>query len=232
MRAAILVAILTFAGAASAADTRTTRQVDAFTAVVVAAPITVYFTQGDAESLALEGDPSALAQLDTVVENGRLKLEQRTRERVPLMSKVKAYVTGRDIRRLSISGAGDIVVNSPLRTGDLKLAIAGSGDIHIAQLTAAKVDIDIGGSGDITVAGKADSVASSIAGSGGLRAGRLEVGEARVSIAGSGDATLWPRAKLSASIIGSGDVRYYGDPAVRTSIVGSGDVRRMGAAPS
>ena len=231
MRIASFLVCLSLAFAASAADKRETRAVGSFNAIGVSAPITVYLKQGDKESLEVEGDEDALAKLDTFVENGSLKFEQKTREHVRLMGKVKAYVTAREVRALAISGAGDIRSDA-LRTGDVKLAIAGSGDIRIAQLTAGKVEASIGGSGDITVAGKADSIQGSIGGSGDLRAGRLEVGEAKISVAGSGDATLWSRDAITASVVGSGDIRYYGDPKVRTSIIGSGSVKRLGATGS
>jgi hypothetical protein len=228
MRIASFLVCLSLALAASAADKRETRAIGSFNAIALEAPITVYLTQGCKESLVLDGDEEALAQLGTYVENGSLHLEKKTREHLRLMSKVKAYVTAREIRALAISGAGDIR-SETLRTGDLKLAIAGSGDIRIAQLNASNVEASIGGSGDITVAGKADSIHGSIGGSGDLRAGKLEVGEAKVSVAGSGDVTLWTRDTISASVVGSGDVRYYGDPKVRTSIIGSGSVKRLGA---
>ena len=232
MRLASLLACIPLAFAAAAADKRETRAVGSFNAIGLAAPVTVYLTQGDKESLVVEGDEEALAKLDTFIEKGTLKFEQKTREHVRFMGKVKAYVTAREIRALAISGSGDIR-SEALRTGDLKLSISGSGDIHIAQLTAAKVDASIGGSGDISVAGKADSIQGSIGGSGDLRAGRLEVGDAKVSVAGSGDVTLWTRDSLTASVAGSGDIRYYGDPKVRsTSVMGSGSVKRIGAAGS
>ena len=232
MRLASFVACLSLAFAASAADKRETRDASGFQGIGVSAPITVLLTQGDTESLVVEGDDSALAELDTYVENGTLHLRQRTKEHVRLMGKVKAYVTAREIRTLAISGSGDIRATA-LRTGDVKLAIAGSGDIHVERLTAAKVVAAIGGSGDIVVAGTADSLDGSVAGSGDLRAGKLEVAEAKISIAGSGDVVLWARSSLTASIVGSGDVRYYGDPALRkTSVIGSGSFRRMGASPS
>ena len=227
----LMAACLALAVAASAADRRETREVGAFKSIGVSAPIRVELTQGDADSVVVEGDEGALAQLEAIVENGALKLRQKTRERVPKMDKVKAFVTARNVEALSISGSGDI--RSPsIRGGDLQLSISGSGDMRIAQLAASKVAVSVSGSGDVHVAGKADSISASIAGSGDLRAARLEVRDAHVSIGGSGAVTLWARDKLSARIAGSGDLRYYGDPSVNTSVAGSGSVKRVGATPS
>ncbi|HUQ27572.1 MAG TPA: head GIN domain-containing protein [Usitatibacter sp.] len=231
-RYACIAACLWLALAASAADRRETRSLPSFKAIGVSAPIRVELTQGDADSLVVEGDEEALAQLETFVENGALKLRQKTRERVPKLDRVKAYVTARNIESLSISGSG--YIGSPaIRAADLQVSISGSGDLRIGQLTARKLDLSVSGSGDIHVAGTADSVSASITGSGDVKAAKLQAGEVSVSIAGSGAATLWVRDKLSARIAGSGDLRYYGDPPyVSKSIAGSGSVKRAGATPS
>ena len=204
----VLMAACLTGAATFASDKRETRATEPFSAIGVSAPITVYLTQGDAYSLVIEGDEAVITQLETVVENGSLKLRQKTHEHIRGMGKVKAYVTARDLTALAISGSGDIIATT-LRTGDVKLAISGSGDI--------------------VVAGKADSLDASIAGSGDLRARDLEVADAKVSIAGSGDVATWTRSNLSVSIVGSGDVTYVGDPAVHQSVLGSGSVRRVAA---
>lgn len=228
---ACMAACLALAVAASAADRRETRTVASFKAIGVSAPIRVELTQGDAEGVVIEGDEAALAQLETIVENGALKLRQKTRDHVPRMDKVKAYVTARSIESLSVSGSG--AIRSPaLRAASLELSISGSGDVRIGSLTATKLDLSVSGSGDVHVAGTAESISASISGSGDVKAGKLQAGDASVSIAGSGAATLWVRDKLSARIAGSGGLRYYGDPSLRKSIAGSGSVRRVAATPS
>ena len=232
MKTLLFAACLAAAFGAYAADKRETRDVSGFDGLGVSAPIRVELKQGDADSLVVEGEESALAQLETYVERGSLMLRQRSRGHVRYMDKVKAYVTMKDIRAISSSGAGDIRAGA-LRTGDVKLAVAGSGDLHIAELTAKMVHAAVAGSGDLTVAGRADSLEAGVAGSGDLKAGRLEVADAKVGVAGSGSASVWARASLHASVAGSGDLRYFGDPALRkTSVTGSGSLRRAGASPS
>jgi len=111
--------------------------------------------------------------------------------------------------------------------------VAGSGDLHVADLTAKRVHAAVAGSGNLDLAGRADALEAGIAGSGDLKAGKLEVADAKVGVAGSGSASVWARASLNASVAGSGDVRYFGDPAVRkTSVTGSGTLRRAGPDPS
>jgi Putative auto-transporter adhesin, head GIN domain len=215
----------------AAADRRENRPVAGFSAIELSAPLKLELVQGDSESLVLEGDESALADLETVVENGSLHIRTKSRFSAPWHSKVRAFVTAKTIEALGVSGSGDIATQA-LRSPSLKISIAGSGDIRIASLTSTNLKVSVSGSGDVDVAGKADDVETHISGSGDVKAGKLEARAAKVSIAGSGDATVWAKDSLAVSIAGSGDVRYYGDPAIRKSILGSGSVRRVGTSPS
>lgn len=217
--------------AASAEDRRETRNVSGFNRVGLSAPIKVELTQGDTESLVLEGDAAALDELETVVEGGVLKIRSKPGSHARYMHKVRAALGVKQIEALAISGSGDIATVA-LKSPKLRISISGSGDVRIGRLDASDLDVAVSGSGDVTVAGKSDSVSTSIAGSGDMKAAKLEARQAKVSIAGSGDATLWARETLTVSIVGSGDVRYYGDPKLKSSIVGSGSVRRAGENPS
>ena len=232
-RLAIPFALMTtlVALAAAAADRREIRAASGFTAIGLAAPVKVDVTQGDAEGLVVEGDDAALADLETVVEQGTLKIRTRSRKDVAGMSKVRVHVSAKAIDALRVSGSGDIDAKT-LRAPTLKIAVSGSGDVRIAELDATTLDVSVAGSGDVLVGGKADTLTTSIAGSGDVKAGKLAVRTAKVSIAGSGDVLLWAREQLSVSVVGSGDVRFYGDPEVKRSIMGSGSVRRVGATPS
>lgn len=232
-RLAFPLALLGLAAAlaAPAADRRETRAASGFTVIALAAPVKVDIVQGDAEGLVVEGDEAALADLETVVENGTLKIRTRSKKDVPGMGKVRVHVNAKAIEGLRIAGSGDIIAES-LRATTLKIAVSGSGDVRIAALDATTLDVSVAGSGDVLVGGKADTLSTSIAGSGDVKAGKLAARTAKVSIAGSGDVTLWARDQISVSVVGSGDVRYYGDPEVKRSIVGSGSVRRLGATPS
>ena len=226
---ALMTALVAFA--VPAADRRETRAATGFTAISLSAPVTVDIVQGPTEGLVLEGDDKALADLETVVEQGTLKIRTRTRKDIPEMGKVRVHVSAKAIEALRVASSGDITA-AALRAPTLKIAIAGSGDVRISGLDATTLDVSVAGSGDVLVAGKADTITTSIAGSGDVKAGKLATRTAKVSIAGSGDVTLWARDQLNVSVFGSGDVAFYGDPEVKRSIMGSGSVRRLGATPS
>ena len=228
--------MLAFVALSAAAQRHETRAVSGFHAIALGAPIVVELVQGDTESLTLDGNDAQLADLETVVEDGKLRIRSKDHgwfgSANANMSQVIAHVTAKSIDGLATAGSGDIRT-AALKTSSLKIAISGSGDVRIGTLAADKLEVSISGSGDVLVAGKADVVHTSIAGSGDMKAARLESRESSVSIAGSGDAMLWVHDEIHVSVVGSGDVRYYGDPSiVKVSSVGSGSAKRLGASPS
>jgi hypothetical protein len=217
--------------AAHAADRHETRDVHGYTGISLAAPIKVEVVQGDAESLALDGDEAALAELETFVEQGVLRIRTRSHAEPPGLSKVRARVGIKTVESLRIAGAGDIGAAS-LRGSALKLAISGSGDMRLPAISVTSLDVSIAGSGDIVAGGETDTLSTHIAGSGDFKGKKLASREVTVNIAGSGDVAVWAKQALAVKIVGSGDVRYYGDPAVTRTILGSGSLTRAGASPS
>ena len=212
IRRPALAAFCLAAACALAADARESRPVADFTEVGLSAPVDVHVVQGDTHSLTLEGDPEVIARLETVVENGRLKIRTKNGQgHWNSHRKTTARVTARRIDALSVAGSGDIT--APAISGEaLKVSLAGSGDIRVG--------------------GKVAGLTASIAGSGDIRAAELEAQQVKVTIAGSGDVTVRARDALSVNVSGSGDVRYYGDPTVEKTIMGSGSVRRAGGSSS
>jgi hypothetical protein len=206
------------------------RDVGAFTAIVLAMPAVVEIRLGDKESVVVEADDNLVAKVETVVDNGSLRIRFRDRFNFSSSREIKVLVVARRIERMAISGSGDIRA-AALKGESLDANISGSGDIRIGTLDYRAVQVAIGGSGDFTAGGMADSLEASIAGSGNVAAGKLETRRAAVNIVGSGDARVWVREALSVSVAGSGDVAYYGDPAISKSVLGSGSVKRLGPRP-
>jgi hypothetical protein len=204
---------LLLALALPAAAATQAREHSGFTAISLAAPVDVEVILGDRESVVLEGDDQVLALIETAVEQGALHIRRKPgTSGWNSLGPVRARVTARQIKGLSI---------------------AGSGDIKAAQLSGESLAISIAGSGDVTIGGgKVQGLNVSIAGSGNVKAAKLDAQSVAVSIGGSGDALVWARQSLAVKVAGSGDVSYYGDPAVASKIAGSGTVKRLGAAPA
>ncbi|HYC35210.1 MAG TPA: head GIN domain-containing protein [Usitatibacter sp.] len=188
-----------------------TREVSGFHGLRLAIPARVEVVQGEREGITLTADDNVAGEVETTVEDGVLHIRWRSRD---LQARLKT----------------ELRVTLQARMLD-SIAILGSGDVRAPALTASRMAVNISGSGDVSLGGKAQSLEVRISGSGDLRAGKFEAENVSVRIAGSGDAIVWARRALDASVAGSGDVRYYGDPAIKRHIAGSGSVRKSGDAP-
>ncbi len=210
---------------------KTSRPVQGFRSVSLDVPSKVEIIQGETEGMVIETDDNIVPLIETVVEDGQLKirLAQRFKSLKPTVLKLTVQV--RSLERISISGSGDVTAQK-LQSPTLEVRIAGSGDVRLAELQTDSLSVSISGAGDFFAAGRADSVRYNIAGSGDLKTGALASKNVRISIAGAGDAVVWASQTLVVSIAGSGDVEYYGDATVTQSVAGSGRIRKLGAAPA
>ncbi|QOL49367.1 head GIN domain-containing protein [Massilia litorea] len=207
------------------------RQVGNFSGLSLGLPGHLELRIGNTEGVTIEADDNLLPLVETVVENGTLKIRS-TRRNLNLESKsIRIVVQARSIERLSLGGSGSIDADA-LRGRKLDIDLGGSGSINLKGVESETLAVSLGGSGDLKAgAGTTGKLTVSIGGSGDVDLGRVQARSASVTIAGSGEATVWPRNELSATIAGSGDVNYYGDPQISKTSVGSGGVRRLGAAP-
>lgn len=210
---------------------RQARAVAHFTGLSLSLPAQVELRIGNTESVTIETDDNLLPLIETVVENGTLKLRPARRNMRIDASTLKIVVHARAVERIALGGSGAIRSDA-LRGGKMEFDLGGSGSIDVQAIDAESVAVSVGGSGNLKAGGgRAQSVSVSIGGSGDVDLGRLAAGHASVSVAGSGTAIVWARDELSATIAGSGDVNFYGDPRVSRSVIGSGDVERLGGAP-
>ena len=210
---------------------KTQRRVSAFKGVSLELPASVEIVQGETEDLVIEADDNIAPLIESVVENGQLKIRWAERIRTLKPTVLKLTLRARALEQISISGSGDVNAQK-LQSPTLEVRIAGSGDVRLAALQTDSLSVSSSGAGDFLAAGRADTARYSIAGSGDLKTGSLASKNVKISIAGSGDATVWASNALNVSIAGSGDVSYYGDAVLTQSVAGSGRIKKLGSAPA
>ena len=208
-----------------------TRNVSGFTGISLSLPANVEIIQGGSEGIVIETDDNVLPLIETVVDNGSLKIRFKERNMSVNTKTFNITINVKTIDNLSVAGSGDVRA-AKLQVAKLKTSIAGSGNVHITSLDADTLTLSIAGSGDFSAGGKASVVEGKVAGSGNMKIGALAANSVKLSIAGSGDATVWAKDTLTVSVAGSGDVTYYGDARVSQSVAGSGSVKRLGSTPA
>ncbi|MGZ5183131.1 MAG: head GIN domain-containing protein [Ramlibacter sp.] len=209
---------------------RQARELGHFDGLAFSLPGQLEIRSGNNEGITIETDENLLPLIETVVEDGTLKIRNKNKVNIRTRN-LKIVVQARELDRLALAGSGSIDADR-VSGSRVKFDVGGSGGIKVRKAEAQSINVNLGGSGDLKVdEGSARSLSASIGGSGKIDMARVRLETASVTVAGSGDATLWVRDSLSMTVAGSGDVNYYGDPQVSKSVVGSGNARRLGAAP-
>ncbi|TFW31591.1 head GIN domain-containing protein [Massilia horti] len=207
------------------------REVGHFQGLSLDVPGNVELRIGNSESVTVETDDNLQPLVETVVEDGMLKIRPSRRNLNLNTRTLRIVVQARTIDRLNVAGSGSVSADA-LRAPKLDLHIGGSGNISVKGVDTDALVINLGGSGAlVTGSGNARQVSVKIAGSGNVDVGRVKAEDVSVKVAGSGDTTAWATKTLAVKIAGSGDIKYYGDPALSRSVAGSGDVKRLGDAP-
>ena len=161
--------------------------------------------QTGSESLSVEAEEDVLPKIRTEVEDGRLIVGPEPNATIHATEPINYELTVKDLSALEVSGAGNVDAEG-ISTDELAVTISGTGDVKIA--------------------GRADSQQVDISGSGNYRAGALESKEAKVGVSGSGAALVNVSEALDAEVSGVGSVEYVGDPAVNERVSGVGRVSK------
>jgi hypothetical protein len=219
------------AGAAQGDEPRGERaqrsfEVGAFERINLAGSSDVIVTVGGAASVRAEGDSGDLDRLEIIVENGELKIGQRSSSGWSWFGRnrdVTVHVTLPALTAASVTGSGDMRVDR-VEGARFAGAVTGSGELELASLRVAEASLAITGSGDIRATGAAQRAAVSLSGSGDLDLAGLETGDATVALAGSGDIAIRATGTAQVELRGSGDVTVAGPARCTISKSGSGDV--------
>lgn len=203
------------------------RSVGEYDAVALAGWFDVEFVDGNEGELTLKGESNLLEYIKTEVKDGKLVI--KTEKGVNLRPSswnngIHITVPVESINSATLSGSGDIVSKTTLKSDSFKTRISGSGDISLT-VDAESVEATISGSGDINLSGKAVNFEVRASGSGDIKAYELEAENVTAQVSGSADIKVTATQIISARVSGSGDIRYRGNPKkIDTKSSGSGDI--------
>ena len=212
---------------------------DKFTSIVVNTTVDVVFTQGDNQSVKVEGNERAISEYDFRVEGsdddseGTLYIDNARSLNYNLPS-VRLKITAPDLKSITINGSADFNMKDSVSLEKLDVIINGSGDCDIRNLnTSGNTMLSVFGSGDIVVRNlTAPTIGAAVTGSGDIenRQAMCE-GEANLFTSGSGDidATIVGRS-VNATSQGSGDIDLdvFCD-SLTISSQGTGDIEVKGS---
>ncbi|WP_421917961.1 head GIN domain-containing protein [Marinifilum sp.] len=231
-----LLAIFVFILSSTIASAQKTedRKVRSFESISLSIAAKVYVSQDNKTSVKIKGYLDDLDEIITEVEGSTLKIKRKKNKgwgwNSRSLKKVEVYISTPDVENLKISGSGNIIAKTPIRSGSVDYAISGSGNIIIDELKADNLECHISGSGDIRLKGVCkDELEIHISGSGDVEAGYFEAKSVMVRISGSGDCKVYASERINARVAGSGDIYYRGNPEyVDSKTAGSGSIKSVG----
>ena len=204
------------------------RPVSAFDEVELTGIGALTITQGQQESLTVEAEDNLLPTIRSEVRGRRLVIELDGGRTVHVRptKPIRYTVTVRDLAALELSGAGNVEV-AGLTTARLDVRLSGAGAVSLDGLTAGELALSLSGLGDATVSGTVTRQEVTMSGLGDYHAEHLESQEARVTKSGAGNATVRVSSTLNVKASGAGTVEYIGDPTVSQDMSGAGRVRQI-----
>lgn len=207
-----------------------TRKVDLFTEISLRIGATVHLEQGAKQNVEVVAKQSTLEEIITEVKDGKLIIRFPNKNYFWNNFRpgdITIYITTPEINGLGISGSGDIIAEDEIKTKIMDMAVSGSGNIKLSELSAEQVKSVISGSGNIILAGKtaAQDLSVNISGSGNFKGLDYSADDVTIKVSGSGNVGVEAKQNLYVRLAGSGNVTYRGKPMIDQSIAGSGSVR-------
>lgn len=205
------------------------RSIGSFKGVAAGGSLDVKIAMGNKESIRLEGDQEAIAELITEVKEGILTIRPKTKwsdwSRRYKRPDITVYITARKITSLTMSGSGNMEVQNTINAAELVTTLSGSGTIKATTSTKSLTGV-ISGSGSVKISGKANDSNLTISGSGAFDGKGFSVETLSAQISGSADVYIDVSKSIDAVISGSGTISYSGSPSIKKTIIGSGSIRK------
>lgn len=204
-------------------------KVDHFTKLSVGGSPDVTYTQKPGKpTVEVYTSDNIVDLLDIQVRNNTLCIGFKKNVSVSY-DKLEIRVSAEKLNGIAVAGSGDVELRNGLKTDNLKISVAGSGDISGNDISCTDLDISIAGSGDINSSDiTCNNLQVSVAGSGDMKLNNVTSNFTKASVAGSGTVVLkGSTQEAEYSVAGSGDLSASDLVAKRASasVTGSGDIK-------
>lgn len=189
----------------------------------------VYVKQSDAFNVVVEAPSEIIDKITTEVSDNTLHIDNKNKYTVGVTPPVKIYVSMPRPNGFEVDGSGSIIGETNIITNLLLLEVNGSGNIKMMEITAAKLNVQMDGSGSVEMEkGIVENALIEVEGSGNYKGNSLSAKIIAVSLDGSGNISMPEIAaeKLWVKNTGSGDIHHVSGMAMQALFEndGSGNI--------
>ena len=187
-----------------------------FTAIKVSGGIDLFLSQYETESVAVSASELKYrANIKTAIENGTLKIYYEGDKLWHMgKMKLKAYVSFKNLQKLSASGACNVAVTGTITVPALSLDCSGASDfkgmVKVDQLT-----MELSGASDAKIGGYAATVSIESSGASDVKGYDLVTENCTAKASGASDINITVNQELNVQASGASDIYYKGDAVVR-----------------
>jgi hypothetical protein len=234
----LFVSVLLLTGAISAqktirdANAQNRNGLKNFHAVQVSSGIDLYLTQSSEEAVAVSASSNEYRdKIITEVVDGVLKIYYEKNNSWNWGSnssnkKLKAYVSVKNLDKLSASGGSDVAFESVIKSDKLNISISGGSDLK-GEVACDDLSLTASGGSDADLKGKVSKARISASGGSDVGGYGLITDICNVISSGGSDVYITVNKEMDANASGGSDIHYKGNATVRTSKSGSSDIRKM-----
>ena len=187
------------------------RNLSGFTSINVSNAFNVYISQGNQDAVGVSAsDESATKNIKTHISGGVLYISFDQKGWGSWKNnKLKAYITVKNLEKLSVSGACNVSFVDPITSDKLLVSISGASDIKGAvKVNALKVGAS--GASNISLSGTATDSDFNISGACSIKSLELVTDNCVVVASGASSIRLTINQSLKSNISGASDIRYKG----------------------
>lgn len=193
------------------------REAKNYHGISVSSAFTVYLSQGSEEAVAVSAaELKNRERIKVEVKDGILHIDFDSRGLSwgRNKNKLKAYISFKQIDKLSASGACDVFIAGTLKADDLTINQSGASDLK-GKIEVNKLTVDLSGASDMTVSGTAMQAMVEASGASDFKGFDLVTDICNVSASGASDIKITVNKELSAHASGASDVRYKGNALIK-----------------
>ena len=206
------------------AEVRTAKN---FHGIYVSSAFDVYLSQSNEEAVAVSAnDKETRDRIEVEVKDGILVvgLKKGSWKWNKGNKKLTAYISFKNIDKLTVSGACDVFMDGTLKAESLNLNLSGASDIKNMKFDVKKLDADISGASDIKTSGVVGQMSIQASGASKFRGTDLATDYCNVHVSGASDVSITVNKELTAHASGASGLKYKGDGKI-TDIKTSGSSR-------
>ena len=198
---------------------------DDFTSIYLRGPYEVHLRQTSQCGLTILAKESYFERLEVSSNGGELSIELDGKNFKTTKS-IEVYINFKDLEKLEIEGAVDLVCENRITSDNLKLEFEGAGNVEL-NIKVSKLIAEIAGVGNFEIEGETDYHKVEFSGIGNYEAQDLLSKYTIVESNGIGSVKVYASNKFKGEANGIGSVEYFGDPDdVSVEATGLGSVSR------